>query len=181
MFLQLLAEAPAKESVFAYLLNQFSWQQTGDFFLRMIVACVCGAGIGFDAQVCEEADISKAKDFLNKLKLGKLVYITTALKTIFNAPRIEAEITTDGEVKKFNALLMASVMNEPYQGGGFGTPQGGSFGSAPSYPGSTDNSFGSSQSYQGGSFGAPQGGSSEASQSSQDMGFFIKKDEQTLS
>ena len=62
-----------------------------------------GAGIGFDAQVCEEADISKAKDFLNKLKLGKLVYITTALKTIFNAPRIEAEITTDGEVKKFNA------------------------------------------------------------------------------
>ncbi len=78
-----------------------------------------GAGIGFDAQVCEEADISKAKDFLNKLKLGKLVYITTALKTIFNAPRIEAEITTDGEVKKFNALLMASVMNEPYQGGGF--------------------------------------------------------------
>ncbi len=48
MFLQLLAEAPVKEPFFAYLLNQFSLQQTGDFFLRMIIACVCGAGIGFE-------------------------------------------------------------------------------------------------------------------------------------
>ncbi|MBQ6019634.1 MAG: MgtC/SapB family protein [Clostridia bacterium] len=48
MFLQLLAETPVKETLFMYLLNQFSWQQTGDFFLRMIIACICGAGIGFE-------------------------------------------------------------------------------------------------------------------------------------
>ena len=48
MFLQLLAETPVKETLFMYLLNQFSWQQTGDFFLRVILACVCGAGIGFE-------------------------------------------------------------------------------------------------------------------------------------
>ena len=31
-----------------YLLSQFSWLQTGDFFLRLVLACVCGAAIGFE-------------------------------------------------------------------------------------------------------------------------------------
>ena len=48
MFLSLLADAPAKEPLVHYFLAQFSWLQTGDFFLRMIIACACGACIGFE-------------------------------------------------------------------------------------------------------------------------------------
>lgn len=78
-----------------------------------------GAGIGFDAQVCQEAEESRAKNAMNKMKLGNLIYIATALKVIFSAPRTAARITVDGQTKKYSSLLMAAVMNEPYQGGGF--------------------------------------------------------------
>ena len=78
-----------------------------------------GAGIGFDAQVCVEAEESNSKNVMNKLKLGKLVYIATALRVIFNAPRTGASITVDGVTKRYESLLMAVAMNEPYEGGGF--------------------------------------------------------------
>ena len=48
MLLSLLSEAPTKETVVQYFLNNFSLLQTSDFFLRIILACACGAGIGFE-------------------------------------------------------------------------------------------------------------------------------------
>lgn len=35
-------------SLGVYLLSQFSWEQTADFFIRLLLACVCGAAIGFE-------------------------------------------------------------------------------------------------------------------------------------
>ncbi|MBQ7639305.1 MAG: MgtC/SapB family protein [Clostridia bacterium] len=39
---------PEGQTLFQYLFSQFSWEQTGDFMLRLVLACVCGAAIGFE-------------------------------------------------------------------------------------------------------------------------------------
>ena len=38
----------AGNTLVEYLISQFSWGQTADFFLRLVLACVCGAAIGFE-------------------------------------------------------------------------------------------------------------------------------------
>ena len=38
----------AGQTLFEYLSGQFTWQQTGDFFFRLVLASVCGAAIGFE-------------------------------------------------------------------------------------------------------------------------------------
>ncbi len=55
---------------------------------RFAVSC----GIGFDAAVCEEALRSKAKKVLNKFGLGKLTYLSIALKQLFAAKAISARL-----------------------------------------------------------------------------------------
>ena len=39
---------PSGQTLLEYLSGQFSLMQTGDFFLRLVLACVCGAAIGFE-------------------------------------------------------------------------------------------------------------------------------------
>ena len=39
---------PAGQTLAEYLLSQFSWGQTADFIIRLILACACGAAIGFE-------------------------------------------------------------------------------------------------------------------------------------
>ena len=39
---------PGGQTLVEYLTSQFSFLQTGDFFLRLVLACVCGAAIGFE-------------------------------------------------------------------------------------------------------------------------------------
>ena len=46
--LQTLAAEAAKEPLILYTFSQFSWPQTLDFFLRIFLACLCGAAIGFE-------------------------------------------------------------------------------------------------------------------------------------
>lgn len=77
------------------------------------------SGIGFDAAICQQAQISKAKKVLNKIYLGKLVYIVTAIKIIASTKRVPALITINGESKKYEKLLFTVGMNTPYEGGGF--------------------------------------------------------------
>jgi YegS/Rv2252/BmrU family lipid kinase len=85
-------------------------------FRRFIVSC----GIGFDAAVCEAAGRSPLKVKLNKIKLGKLIYLLTALKEIFTAQRANGVLTLDGKKKiTVKRLLFVAGMNEPYEGGGF--------------------------------------------------------------
>ncbi len=47
LLLQALAAQPGQPLI-QYLLNQFSPQQTVEFILRLIIACACGAAIGFE-------------------------------------------------------------------------------------------------------------------------------------
>lgn len=83
---------------------------------NFVVSC----GIGFDAAVCEEANRSKAKSALNKVGLGKLVYLCIALKQIFSAKLTPATLIIDGqEPKKINRFRFIACMNHPFEGGGF--------------------------------------------------------------
>ena len=79
-----------------------------------------GCGIGFDAAVCEEVGRSKLKVLLNKLKLGKLVYLGIALKQIIQSEMIDGKVILD-DAKEFvfEKMFLAATMVHHYQGGGF--------------------------------------------------------------
>lgn len=81
--------------------------------------CV-SCGIGFDAAVCEEALASKAKDFLNKLGLGKLIYGVVAIRQIFGAKLCDATLALDNDekIELKNARFIVG-MNTCYEGGGY--------------------------------------------------------------
>ncbi len=78
------------------------------------------SGIGFDAAVCEEALASGFKNILNKIGLGKLTYLTIALKQLAAARKISCDIFIDDEapvhLKRF--LFVAGMIHQ-YEGGGF--------------------------------------------------------------
>lgn len=77
-------------------------------------------GIGFDAAVCEEAMDSSLKDFLNKIKLGKLTYLFIALKQILTAKKVSCDFyLEDGKAIRIHKLLFLAVMIHKYEGGGF--------------------------------------------------------------
>jgi YegS/Rv2252/BmrU family lipid kinase len=77
-------------------------------------------GIGFDAAVAHQVAVSKWKHFFNRIKLGKLTYVAIAIERLFNDPTIRMEIVLDdGEPRVFENTYFASMMNSPYEGGGF--------------------------------------------------------------
>lgn len=81
-----------------------------------IVSC----GIGFDAAVCEEALASKFKNILNKIGLGKLTYLTIALKQLIRARKVTCSITlSDGKKVYLPRFLFVAGMIHQYEGGGF--------------------------------------------------------------
>lgn len=78
-------------------------------------------GIGFDAKVCKDVAVSKAKQTFNKFGLGKLVYLAIALKTLFQSTPVSGKIMIP-EVEKdipITNLLFNVAMNHRYEGGGF--------------------------------------------------------------
>ena len=46
--LNVLSASGAQQTLFEYLNSQFSLMQTLDFFVRLVLACACGAAIGFE-------------------------------------------------------------------------------------------------------------------------------------
>lgn len=83
---------------------------------RFAVSC----GIGYDAAICEEALSSGLKKVLNRIGLGKLIYVAIALKQLIMTKRGNCTITLDEqepfELKDF--LFIASMIHR-YEGGGF--------------------------------------------------------------
>lgn len=77
------------------------------------------SGIGFDAAICQKVQVTKMKKTLNRIHLGKLVYIEVAVGIIAHTPRVKAKISVDGAETEYSHLLTCVVMNEPYEGGGF--------------------------------------------------------------
>lgn len=77
-------------------------------------------GIGFDAAVCVDANKSTLKEKLNKLSLGKLIYLCIAVKQIFSAKRVSGTISfDDNSPVSLKRILFISGQNQRYEGGGF--------------------------------------------------------------
>ena len=78
-----------------------------------------GCGMGFDAAVCAKANASGIKALLNKMKMGKLTYLGTALYSLIHMKLVDAEIYLDEnkriDIKK---MFFAVGMVHRYQGGG---------------------------------------------------------------
>ena len=78
------------------------------------------AGIGFDAAVCQEASVTPMKKVLNRLKLGKLIYLFSAVKQLLLLTPGPMSITMDGRKKQqYEKVCFIAVMNQKYEGGGF--------------------------------------------------------------
>ncbi len=83
---------------------------------RFCVSC----GLGYDAAVCEEVQRSVLKTLLNRVGLGKLVYLGIALKQLFAARSVSARLTLDGGVPEdLGKILFVTGMNHRFEGGGF--------------------------------------------------------------
>lgn len=79
-----------------------------------------GCGMGFDAAVCEEVTRSKLKVFLNKIKLGKLVYLGIALKQLIQSEMIDGKIILDDKEEiPIKRMYFTVAMVHHYEGGGF--------------------------------------------------------------
>lgn len=77
-------------------------------------------GIGFDAAVCEEVLRSKMKKILNKLGLGKLIYLGIALKQLFGTKATPAKLILDDQPPvDIGSILFTACMIHRFEGGGF--------------------------------------------------------------
>lgn len=98
--------------------DELSRQHSNEISNSRLFAVSCG--IGFDAAVCEEALASKFKNFLNKLGLGKLTYLTIALKQLVKAKKITCTITLDKNPPiNLSKFLFVACMIHQFEGGGF--------------------------------------------------------------
>lgn len=79
---------------------------------------VVSTGFGYDAAICHMAERSKLKKILNKIKLGKLVYLLIGIKEIFDAKLTDMDITIDGQAKHYHNVFFIATMNQPFEGGG---------------------------------------------------------------
>lgn len=75
-------------------------------------------GIGLDANTVYTTNHSKRKDFLNKIKLGTLAYVSSLVKVIKEQGAFPLTVITDDGIKKFDQAYIVSATNHPYFGGG---------------------------------------------------------------
>ena len=77
------------------------------------------SGVGYDANICEEVSRSRLKPILNKIHLGKLVYVMIGVKQIFAKKTVRAKLyLDDAPVRKLPELFFVVGMNHMYEGGG---------------------------------------------------------------
>ncbi|MCM1179439.1 MAG: hypothetical protein NC347_04225 [Clostridium sp.] len=80
---------------------------------------IISSGIGYDADICEEVSRSRLKKYLNKVHLGKLVYVVIGIRQIFTRKSSRAVICMDnGERLKVPGLFFVVSMIHEKEGGG---------------------------------------------------------------
>lgn len=78
------------------------------------------SGIGYDAAVCHMANASDLKKILNKIHLGKLVYLMTALRMLISMkPAPMRILLDDNQLLTFRKVYFTAAMNTKFEGGGF--------------------------------------------------------------
>lgn len=78
-------------------------------------------GLGFDAAVCEAVYHSPFKKVLNRIGLGKTIYLLKALQLLIaNEPTKGTLTLEDSDTAiSFDDIFLAAGMNHRYEGGGF--------------------------------------------------------------
>jgi YegS/Rv2252/BmrU family lipid kinase len=80
---------------------------------------IISSGAGYDADICEEVDRSRLKAVLNKVHLGKLVYVAIGVKQIFTREAVDAVIYMDDKaVLSVSNLFFVVGMIHEKEGGG---------------------------------------------------------------
>ncbi|WP_066311071.1 diacylglycerol kinase family protein [Bacillus sp. FJAT-29814] len=75
-------------------------------------------GAGFDALIAYKVNHSRVKAMLNKLSLGRLVYVYFLIKELFTYKTSVIELSIDGKRHRFEQTWFVTVSNQPYYGGG---------------------------------------------------------------
>ncbi|WP_042459797.1 diacylglycerol/lipid kinase family protein [Neobacillus dielmonensis] len=75
-------------------------------------------GAGFDALIAYEANHSKIKAWLNKLSLGRLVYVYFLIRELFTYKTSQIHLFIDGKEHKFESTWFVTVSNQAFYGGG---------------------------------------------------------------
>lgn len=75
-------------------------------------------GVGFDAAVAKESNESRMKVLLNRISLGRLVYVYILVKKLLTFRTIPIQVTVDGKQHQYDAAWFVTVSNQPYYGGG---------------------------------------------------------------
>ena len=78
-----------------------------------------GIRIASTTGICQGVEVSHFKPVLNRLHIGKLIYIFVAIRLIFSTKLADLEICTDGRTARYHRGLFAVCMNTQYEGGGF--------------------------------------------------------------
>jgi diacylglycerol kinase (ATP) len=75
-------------------------------------------GAGFDALIAYKVNHSRIKSLLNKLSLGRLVYVYFLIKELFTYKTSTIQLSIDGEKHIFEKTWFVTVSNQPFYGGG---------------------------------------------------------------
>ena len=75
-------------------------------------------GAGFDALIAYKVNHSRMKAMLNKLSLGRVVYVYFLLKELFTFKTTTLDLFIDGKKHTFKHSWFVTVSNQPYYGGG---------------------------------------------------------------
>ena len=91
----------------------------GDNSDSLTARFLISSGVGYDANICEEVSRSRLKPVLNKIHLGKLVYVMIGVKQIFTKKTVRAKLyLDDAPMIKLPDLFFVVGMNHMYEGGG---------------------------------------------------------------
>lgn len=75
-------------------------------------------GIGCDADICTRNIKSNFKDFLNYIRLGKLTYVSSAVKIITEYKPVSGYVMVDDNRIPLKDCMFSVIHNTPYEGGG---------------------------------------------------------------
>lgn len=77
------------------------------------------SGVGYDADICEEVSRSRLKKVMNRVHLGKLVYVCIGIKQIFTRKTCRAVLSLDDRKSRYiSSLFFGVAMIHCYEGGG---------------------------------------------------------------
>lgn len=93
-----------------------SWQQEEEKERRLFLI---SSGVGMDAFVCKKVATSRLKKILNRLHIGKLIYLLTTIRVILIMITANAKVVFDDERKTiYKKQIFSAAMNFRAEGGG---------------------------------------------------------------